>query len=216
MSVDEDARQRAGRLQDLSSIEDRTLIAELARRERFARDTADWDTLEDCFWPDALIRTTWFKGSAADFIAGSRKMRAGGMISKHEISPAVIRIVGDRALVESNGQIIVRMMFKGVECDAHSWTRFFSRVQRKDGVWRLQSWDSIYVKDRLDPVDWAAPPVIDREKLAQCRPAYRHFHYTIIEDGGHCNDDLPGDDRPELVREFYSDAERWLGDSDAA
>jgi SnoaL-like protein len=198
------------------SVDEREVIADLARRERFARDTADWDALEDCFWPDALIRTTWFKGSAADFIAGSRQMRAGGMISKHEITPARIRIVGDRALVESNGQVLVRMMFKGVECDGVAWTRFFSRVRRQDGVWRLASWDAIYVKDRLDPVDWTQPPEIDRDALARCRPAYRHFHYTIIETGGHCNDDLPGDDRPEVVREFYGDAERWLSEADEA
>jgi len=202
-------------LSALDAVDDRQLIADLAVRERFARDTADWDTLEDCFWPDALIRTTWFKGSAADFIAGSREMRAGGMISKHEISPARIRIVGDRALIESNGEVIVRLTFKGVECDTLAWTRFFSRVLRKDGVWRLQSWDAIYVKDRLDPLDWSNPPEIDREKLAQCRKAYRHFHYTIVEAGGHCNDDLPGDYRPEVVREFYADAERWLNESDA-
>jgi hypothetical protein len=199
----------------LETAEDRAVIADLARRERFARDTADWDTLEDCFWPDALIRTTWFKGSAADFIAGSREMRAGGMISKHEISPARITIVGDRALIESNGQVIVRLVHRGVECDTTAWTRFFSRVRRQDGVWRLASWDAIYVKDRLDPLDWSNPPEIDREKLARCRTAYRHFHYTIIEAGGHCNDDLPGDDRPEVVREFYAEAERWLNQSDA-
>jgi hypothetical protein len=194
--------------------DDRLAIADLARRERFARDKADWDTLADCFWPDALIRTTWFKGSAADFIAGSRQMRAGGMISKHEISPMTVEIVGDRALVESNGQVLVRMMVKGVECDGVAWTRFFSRVRREGGVWRLASWDAIYVKDRLDPLDWTRPPEIDRDALARCRTAYRHFHYTIVEQGGTCNDDLPGDDRPEVVAAFYADADRWLHDGE--
>jgi hypothetical protein len=196
-------------------MSDREEIADLARRERFARDTADWDTLAACYWPDALIRTTWFKGSAEEFIAGSTRMRAGGMISKHEISPAAIRIVGDRALVESNGQILVRMNFLGSDCDLASWTRFFSRVRREDGVWRLASWDSIYVKDRIDPLNPADPPPIDWEAVAACRPAYRFFHYTITAEGGHCNDDLPGEDRPDLLREFYADAERWLGAAEA-
>jgi len=94
-------------------MSDREEIADLARRERFARDTADWEVLEACYWPDALIRTTWFKGSATEFIAGSKGLRAGGMISKHEISPANIRIVDDRALVESNGQILLESPPRG-------------------------------------------------------------------------------------------------------
>jgi hypothetical protein len=196
-------------------MSDREEIADLARRERFARDTADWEVLEACYWPDALIRTTWFKGSATEFIAGSKGLRAGGMISKHEISPANIRIVDDRALVESNGQILVRMNFQGSDCDLASWTRFFSRVRREAGVWRLASWDSIYVKDRIDPLDPAKPPTIDWDAVAACRPAYRFFHYTITADGGHCNDDLPGDDRPDLLSRFYGDAERWLRATDA-
>ena len=104
------------------------------------------------------------------------------------------------------------MPIAGIECDITSWCRFYSRVRLGPRGWRLQTFDGIYVKDRLDPVllnqsklelDWAL--------LARLRPSYRFLSYLAHTQPGHTTDQgLPGDDRPDLVRAFYDDAEDWL------
>ena len=187
-------------------------IFELVRLERFARDQGDWRRLVDSYWQDATITVTWFKGGPADFAEESRKLYERGGRGKHTIDPIWARVNGGRGLVESVGQILIRMPIAGIECDITSWCRFYSRVRLGPRGWRLQTFDGIYVKDRLDPVllnqsklelDWAL--------LARLRPSYRFLSYLAHTQPGHTTDQrLPGDDRPDLVRTFYSDAEDWL------
>jgi len=187
---------------------ERELFA-LVARERLARDTGDWDLLEDCFWPDSVVRVTWFTGTAAQFTAVSRQRARGGS-GFHVITPVRAEVSGDRALVESRGEIHVRPRLGGVECDVVSWGRFFSRAERRAATWRLTSFDSIYVKDRIDPVEPGARLVLDADVLAAGRPSYRHLRYLNLEAGHPVPDDLPGSDRPDLVDAFYAEAEAWL------
>ncbi|MEH0578012.1 hypothetical protein QBA54_26865 [Streptomyces sp. B21-108] len=83
----------------------------LVKRERLARDVADWDRLEHAYWPDSVVRVTW--------------------------------------------------PVDGVLCDICNWCLFFSRAERRDGEWRLCTFDGIYGKDRLDPVSRDETPHID-------------------------------------------------------
>jgi hypothetical protein len=187
-------------------------LFELVRLERFARDQGDWSALVDSYWPTAVITTTWFRGSASDFAGESRKLYERGGRGKHTIDPVWARTQGDRALVESLGQILIRMPIAGVECDLTSWCRFFSRVRRGPHGWRLLSFDGIYVKDRLDPVLPNQPhPNLDWELLGRLRASYRFLSYLAHSQPGHSTDqELPGDDRPDLVQKFYREAEDWL------
>lgn len=191
-----------------ASVE-RELFA-LVKQERLARDTGDFDTLAASYWPEAIVRVTWFTGPIAEFVEVSRerrRTRGGGF---HVINPVRCRIDGDRALVESSGEIHIRPRIEGVECDVVSWGRFFSRAERRDGRWRLMSFDSIYVKDRIDPVLPDAGLHLDIDKLAAARPSYRHLTYLNRDAAYSVPDDLPGDDRPDLLDGFYADAETWL------
>ncbi|MDR1236837.1 MAG: nuclear transport factor 2 family protein [Propionibacteriaceae bacterium] len=180
----------------------------IVRQERLARDRGDWDTLESLYWPDATVQVTWFAGTSAEFVAMSRaRARVGN--GMHSIDPARCVVSGNRALVESPGQILLRPRLHGVECDLTSWCRFFATLERRAGQWRMASFDSIYVKDRIDPV--AAPlPALDADLLAQGRPSYRHLAYLNRQSGYTVPDDLPGVDRPDLVAACYADAEAWV------
>lgn len=181
----------------------------LVSRERFARDTADWNLLDDCFWEDSLVRVTWFVGTAHEFVEMSRERAKGGN-GMHTIDPVVARVDGDRALVESRGQILIRPRLHDVQCDVTAWCRFFSRAERRDGTWRLRTFDSVYVKDRVDPVDPAASLRLDQDVLAAGRDSYRHLRYLNLQAGYTVPEDLPGVDRSDLLDAFTEDAERWL------
>lgn len=189
-------------------------IFSIVKRERMARDTASWAELESLYWSDSRVRVTWFEGTIAEFIAMSTERGKRNGTGVHAINPVRLRVNGDRALVESQGQILIRPRIDGVECDVTSWCRFFSRVERREGEWRLSTFDSIYVKDRIDPVAPDAVLLLESAILAEGRRSYRHLTYLNLKSGYQVPDDLPGDDRPELVEALYAEAERWLRAAD--
>ncbi len=192
----------------LDADTERELFA-LVAQERLARDTRDWDLLSASYWPDSVVRVTWFTGTAAEFVEASRERakRGGGF---HVITPVRAAVNGDRAVVESRGEIHIRPRLHDVQCDVVSWGRFYSRAERRGGVWRLLTFDSIYGKDRVDPVDPAAKLELDAAILASARDSYRHLSYLNLHAGYPVPDDLPGDDRPDLTGAFITDAQQWL------
>ncbi|MGC3992858.1 MAG: nuclear transport factor 2 family protein [Propionicimonas sp.] len=191
-----------------------TELFSIVRRERLARDLGDWDGMERLYWPGAVVRVTWFAGTSDEFIAMSRERAKGGS-GMHTISPTRASVLGARAWVESPGQILIRPRLEGVECDLTAWCRFLCRLERRAGEWRLTSFDSIYVKDRVDPVVPSAVVDLDAELLGGARASYRHLTYLNRKSGYTVPDDLPGVDRPDLVRAVYAEADAWLAEGSA-
>lgn len=187
------------------------ILFTLVRRERLARDTNDWETLQALFWPASRVRVTWFDGPIEEFVAASRaSIRPGRVRGFHAIDPVRAEVSGDRALVESRGQILLRPSIEGVECDLTSWCRFVAGLERRDGEWRMAFFDNIYVKDRVDPVDPSARFEPDAELLAAGRVSYRWLSYTNRRRNIRVPDLLPGDDREDLVEAFWTEARAWL------
>lgn len=189
---------------------DKQAIAELVRLERFWRDRGEWDKLADCHTEDSRVRTTWFEGTGREFAAASREMAEKGRLSTHLITPTHIRVNGDRALVESLMEIHNRSELEGVAVDTIMYGRFFSRVRRTTAGWRLASFDGIYHKDVITPVDPAQTVPIDWSALQRFRPSYRIWAYMMSRRGYRVTNEELGDDRPDLLRAFYQAAEHWL------
>ena len=59
---------------------------------------------------------------------------------------------GNRAILESDVQILTRDLLDGHLFDCTSFGRFFDLFEKREGVWRIAKWTAIYDKDRLDPV----------------------------------------------------------------
>jgi SnoaL-like domain len=93
--------------------DDRQAIADLVRLERFHRDRRRWDELADDYVEDSRVKTTWFEGTGREFAAASREMAERGRESIHLIAPSEVRVNGDRALCESNAQIVCRSVVHG-------------------------------------------------------------------------------------------------------
>jgi hypothetical protein len=137
-------------------------------------------------------------------------MAQRGRESIHLITPTDIRINGDRALSESHAQIHNRSVVNGVEVDTTQFCRFFSRVLRTDDGWKLASFDGIYHKDTIVPVNPGDTVPIDWDTLRHLRPSYRIWAYVIGLRGYEIGQEELGDDRPDLLEPFYQAAERWL------
>jgi len=197
---------------DLALALDKLRIFELVQRERLWRDLGEWDKLAEAYTDDAVIRTSWFHGDARDFAEGSKLMAERGRHSKHPIWPVYALVNGDRALVESRAQIQNRSEIDGVAVDTIQYVRFFSRVRRTPAGWRLASFEGIYEKGTIAPVNPADAVPIDWAEVASATPrsSYQLHAWAITRRGYSVGDDLLGDDRPQQLREFHAAAHRWL------
>jgi hypothetical protein len=194
----------------LSAMVDREEIFDLVRRERFARDQRHWQAMSDAFHPDAHIRSSWFDGNAVDYVAdtSSRAGRFGN--SKHWVFPVFLNISGNRATVESPALIFNRFLLDNVEIDTRVYCRFFSRVERRDDVWRLSSFEVVFERDLMETVNPLDPLPIDWSVLSTYRPSYRFLTYVQESRGTRVNRNLYGDDRRDELQHFYDAEARWV------
>ena len=193
-----------------SNIVDQWQIFELVRMERFWRDSGDWTALAAAFTDDAMVRTTWFYGTAADFAEQSRVMAVNGRHSKHPIWPIYAKVNGDRALVESRAEIQNRSVVNDIPVDMVQYCRFFSRVRRTPVGWRLASFEAIYGKDTITTVNPSDSLPISWDVLTSPRDSYRIWAWAMAERGYTIPDDLLGDDRPDQLKAFYAAEDQWL------
>jgi len=197
---------------DITAIKtmlDRDAIFDLVRLERLWRDQCEWEKLDASYTDDGFVRVSWFEGSAHEFVRRSREMFNTGTLSKHLILPTLLRIEGDRALAESYGQVQIRGKLEGVEYDLVSHCRFLSRVARTRAGWRLGSFDAIYIRDNVTAVYPSERLPITADTVAKYRSSYRFISYLL---GARypVSQELPGDDRPDLVEKLYKEGEAWL------
>lgn len=194
----------------LDALLDREAIFDLVRRERFARDQRLFDVMADCFNPGGRVRTSWYDGTSEDYTEATRRRMGTTDVSKHWVFPGHLRQARERAIIESPAMIFNRLRLEGVEVDFHVFCRFFSRVERRDGVWRLSSFEVLFERDIMRSVNPAEPLPIDWTRLATFRPSYRFLSYAHALRGHEVNPDLYGDDRPDELRAFLAGEERWL------
>jgi hypothetical protein len=194
---------------------DKLLVAELAQAERRARDDRDWQLMLDCYHADSRIFLSWIDGTAAEFVAASRRMadRPGGH-ALHQNGVTLVRLNGDRALADTPCAILMRRLFDGVECDLAGYCRHRSRAERRDGRWRLRSLVGVYEKNTLVPVLPGTAPALDERRLAGYRSSYNFQCYHREQEGNTAFSDRPGLDRPDLVTALALADEAWLSGQD--
>lgn len=193
-----------------TSVKDILDIVRLVERERAARDRKQWEALLDCYHPDARVTLSWYDGDPAGFVEGSRQMASSGTGSVHLVGFPDIEINGDRALADTGCTINIRQETNGVLTDTVSFARHRSRIERRDGAWRLLSFYAIYQRDSLAPVIDGQDPQIDAQKLLSFRPSYMYLSYLLSLKGIEINPDLPGTDRPETVEPLIAEDAEWL------
>jgi len=189
--------------------DDVTQVTQIVLRERQARDRDWWDRMRECIHPDAQIRLSWFRGTGAQFVVESQKMSSRGQKATHRLSPPVVSVHGERAVVEISAGIEFRDIIGGVEADLTSYTRLVYRLEKASGNWQIMSLDPIYERDSLIPTVPGQIPQIDTTALAAVRAPYRFLGYYLVQNGYPLTDDLYGDDRPDEVEDLYRSSLAW-------
>jgi hypothetical protein len=145
----------------LARMLDEYEVARVRRLWAFSRDHSDWGSLESCFHPDATVGISWYSGSAAGFVERSKQAAAARKPeerSQHWLGNMRAQVHGNRALLETDVQILNRDYLDGYLFDCTCYGRFYDRFERRNGEWRIANWTCIYDKDRLDPVLPSAVP----------------------------------------------------------
>jgi hypothetical protein len=190
---------------------DITEITQLILRERESRDLGRWETMRDCFHPDSIVRISWFNGSGPEFVDGSIDMAKRGMLAKHRLAPVHVVLSGDRAIARLTAIIDIPRVIDGVELVLSAHGRFIYRVEKRDGVWRIYSFECIYLRDELTPAIPGQTISIDPAEVEAFRPSYRNLAWCLMKTGYEVDQDLPGEDRPETVEALMQEVENWAG-----
>ena len=196
----------------LDRPEDRLAIRELVENWAVWRDAGDWERFATVWHPDGYMTATWFQGSAADFIAVSRKGFDAGVRILHFLGGTSIDLAGQRAIAQTKMTINQRATVHGVLVDVVCAGRFYDFVERREGVWGIVRRQPIYEKDRMDVVDPAGEVALEPEALAAFPEGYRHLAYLQREQGFDVKNGLPGL-TGSAVEALYAEGVGWLAGS---
>ena len=188
---------------------DRAAITQLVQDWGLARDDGRWDQLRACYTTDATMHTTWFVGTAAEFVERSIAASRAGARVQHFIGAATITLVGAKAIAETRMMLLVRGKLEGVEVDVTCWGRFHDRFVKRDGRWRILKRVPVYEKDRLDAVDPAAKLALDIESLATFPYGCRHLVYLQSRNGASIAPDLAVSGSVALTR-LEAESAAWV------
>ncbi len=187
-------------------LEDRQSIADLMTGW-IHRDLGEWDSLRNLFHPDGSIEITWFKGKFTDFVDGSMRMGASDLKTKHVITSPVVTFNGDKAVVETNAIVVGENVVLGMGCEGHC--RFYDRVEKRNGVWKIVSRHSIY-----DMATFTFPRGIvelDTAAIQRYPREYAALAYLLDKSGFPVTDVYPtkGSDQEKAVK---TSAQAWLAE----
>lgn len=195
----------------MSATDDITAITQLVVRERESRDMGFWNRMRDCFHDDAEINISWYQGRAQGFVDGSRDMAARGMLAKHRLGPVLVTLNGERALATLSGIIDIPTIIEGKDFTLSAHCLMLYRVSKRQGVWRLSSFEVIYRRDEFVPAILGQSVQIPAASLTGYRASYRNLCYSLHLRGYQPSNELAGEDRPETVRAILQSVYGWLG-----
>ncbi|QSE84605.1 nuclear transport factor 2 family protein [Rhodococcus koreensis] len=143
------------------------------------RDLAQWDSMRELFHPDGVIEITWFRGLFTDFVDASARMGASDLRTKHVITAPVVTFHGDRAVAETNAIVVAENGKLRLGCQSHN--RFYDRIEKRDGTWKIIDRRSIY-----DMGSFTFPcgiVDIDADTVAKYPPEYAALAYLLDKSG---------------------------------
>jgi hypothetical protein len=155
------------------------------------------------------MMATWFQGPANEFIAKSVEAFARGARSQHFLGGMSIALAGERAVAQTKMTIASRGPVDNVLCDVVCTGRFYDFLEKRQQRWGLVLRQPIYEKDRLDPVDPAEVPRLDKQLLASFPDGYRHLAYQQTRQGFKVKPDMPAAAGPALDA-LYARGAAWL------
>lgn len=188
----------------MADLADRLAIGDLMTGWIY-RDLGQWDALRDLFHPDGVIKIAWFEGLAGDFVDASARMGESDLKSKHVITSPLILFNGERAVAETN--VLLVSVNATLKLGALGHSRFYDRVERREGAWKIVHRQSIY--DMAGFTFPAGPVEIDAEVVARHPLEYGAIAYLLEKSGFRVDGTFAtkGSDAEQAAR---TAAEAWL------
>ncbi|KAE8370740.1 hypothetical protein BDV27DRAFT_140330 [Aspergillus caelatus] len=183
-----------------TEVSDELSIKYLLFKERYNRDTNQWQKLRNSYHPNPSkthIEITWFQGDVDGFVNGSQSMTSRGTGTVHTICPIEVHLMGDKAVTGSTGSISIPFSYEGQQYDCNSFTRFISRLQKVDGKWNLLMLEAIYDRDSIASVLPSAQ--VDCRIPLGSRESYKCSAWLLGQKGFNIKQDLPAVDVLLLV-----------------
>ncbi|RXG84407.1 nuclear transport factor 2 family protein [Bradyrhizobium zhanjiangense] len=188
---------------------DRLAIRDLVENWAVWRDAGDWERFATVWHEEGWMSATWFQGPARDFMRVSQEGFAKGVRILHFLGGTSIDLSGERAIAQTKMTISQRALVHDVLCDVVCTGRFYDFLEKRQARWGIVRRQPIYEKDRIDPVDPAAPLQLDQKALAALPEGYRHLAYMQELIGYKVKRDMPGMIGPE-VEKLYGEGRDWL------
>ena len=164
-----------------------------------------------CFWPDSVVRVSWFRGNGPDFVSGSIDMAERGVAAKHRLGPILVRLNQERAVDSLTATIDLPLELAGVQATLSTHARFLYRAERRTAEWRLFGFDVVYSRDELTPAIAGETIAIDPSEVKGFRSSYRLLGYHLKTLGFSIDSGLAGEDRPDLVDALHEELFAWAG-----
>jgi hypothetical protein len=189
-------------------------VQSLVSKSIIARDSGHWERVAECYHPQATLATSWFTGTPAEFVAGSRTMKIArhpGESQKHMTSNFWVELNGARAVSECDLILHQRRLIEGIELDFTTWSRRLDFVELVGKDWKIWRATFIYEKDRMDP----ASPGENLQQfyssidLSPYPPEIRHHCWRNAMVGFPPAPNICVKDSAREV-EVRAEAERWL------
>ena len=139
--------------------------------------------MRECFWPDSVVRISWFRGNGPDFVTGSIDMARRGIPAKHRLGPVLVTLAGDRAIASLTAIIDLPVKLQGVEGTLSTHARFLYRAERRGERWGIFGFDAIYMRDELTPSIPGEHISIAAEEVRGFRASYRMLSYYLRSQG---------------------------------
>jgi hypothetical protein len=191
-------------------LDDRAAIASLIGDWVVFRDSGDWERLRAIWAPDGTMNATWFRGSADEFVANSRRAFGAPVPAVlHMLGGISVDVRGNRAVSQAKMTISARLTVHDTPCEITCSGRFYDFWQKAGDVWQLAVRSLIYERDRLETLDGAPRPVLDAAILEAFPPGYRHLAYAQAANGMNVIPGLPGLTGP-AVEALYARGAAWL------
>jgi SnoaL-like protein len=202
--------REAGRDQlRMRAVLDRDEIRDVIAQWALCRDTGRWETLRSLFAPGATMQTTWFEGSADEFVDRSMAAYGKGTKAQHAIGTSVIALRGERATAETRVVLLLRAPLGAMQVDVTCHGRFYDFFEKLQAQWRIRRRIPVYEKDRVDPVDPSTTLELDRETLSRFAEGYRHLAYVQALGGATLTKGLISPGSAD-ERNLYAEGAAWL------
>jgi hypothetical protein len=190
-------------------LADKMAIHEVVENWVMYRDSGDWERFAAVWHPEGWMTATWFQGPAKDFIEVTREGFDKGVNILHFLGGWTCDIAGGRAISQVKMTINQRARVDDVLVDVVCTGRHYDFFEKRDGKWAIVRRQTIYEKDRMDPVDPSVLLKLDGKHLEAFPEGYRHLAYLQSKNGFRVKNNLPGLRGPG-VEKLYEEGRAWL------